>query len=126
MKYLYTIARLLLGSIFLIFGLNGFYTFIPVPEYHPFMKILVESGYIYLIKTIEVTAGILLLSNRFVPLALLLLAMDIVNITAYHILLDPRNWIVVPIVITLWIILSINYKSSFTPLFTVKTKGVYS
>jgi hypothetical protein len=73
-----------------------------------------------------VTAGILLLSNRFVPLALLLLAMDIVNITPYHILLDPRNWIVVPIVITLWIILSINYKSSFTPLFTVKTKGVYS
>jgi len=126
MYYVVKSARIILGLIFLIFGLNGFYTFIPVPEFHPFMKILVDSGYIYLIKAVEVTAGILLLINRFVLLALLLLAMDIVNITAYHLLLDPRNWIVVPVIITLWIILFVNYKDSFKPLLSVKALGKYS
>jgi len=126
MYYVVKSARIILGLIFLTFGLNGFYTFIPVPEYHPFMKILVDSGYIYLIKVVEVTAGILLLINRFVLLALLLLAMDIVNITAYHLLLDPRNWIVVPVIITLWIILFVNYKDSFKPLLSVKSQGKYN
>lgn len=66
MKYVVLTTQILLGLIFLIFGLNGFYTFIPVPEFHPFMKIMVDSGFIYAIKSIEVIAGILLLSNRFV------------------------------------------------------------
>lgn len=123
MSYFVTTARILLGLIFLIFGLNGFYTFIPVPEFHPFMELLVESGYIYLIKTVEIIAGIMLLLNRCVPLALTLLAMDIVNITAYHVLLDPRNWGIVPVIITLWIIVFLNYRSSFDALFKMKPEG---
>jgi putative oxidoreductase len=126
MRYAVKTSRILLGLIFLIFGLNGFYIFIPVPEFHPFMEILVESGYIYLIKTVEVIAGLMLLANRFVPLALLLLAMDIVNITAYHLLLDPRNWIAAPVIIILWSLLFYNYRYSFASLFTIKTKGIYS
>ncbi|MEX2574702.1 MAG: DoxX family membrane protein [Balneolaceae bacterium] len=70
MTILIHIVRIVLGIIFLVFGLNGFYTFIPVPEFHPFMEILVTSGFIYLVKTAEVTGGLMLLSNRFVPLAL--------------------------------------------------------
>jgi len=124
-QYGVSVARIVLGLIFLIFGLNGFYTLIPVPDFHPFMAILVESGYIYLIKTVEIVGGIMLLTNRFVPLALILLAMDIVNITAYHLLLDPRNWMIVPVIIILWIIVFMNYKSSFVSLFSIKTKGKY-
>ncbi len=66
MKTVTLITRLLLGLIFLVFGLNGFYTFIPVPKFHPFMEILVSSGFIYFEKAIEVMGGVLLLTNRFV------------------------------------------------------------
>lgn len=119
-KSLITFCRILLGLIFLIFGLNGFYTFIPVPEFHPFMEILVSSGYIYLIKTIEVIAGLLLLNNRYVPLALALLIPDVVNITAYHILLDPRNWFIVPVLLLLTGILTFSYQQYFQSIFTFK------
>lgn len=121
-KILTTTSRILLGLIFLIFGLNGFYTFIPVPEFHPFMEILVSSGYIYLIKTVEVMAGLLLLSNRFVPLALALLIPDVVNITAYHILLDPRNWFIVPVLLILIGILVFSYWQYFKSLLSFKTQ----
>lgn len=121
-KILTTTSRILLGLIFLIFGLNGFCTFIPVPEFHPFMEILVSSGYIYIIKTIEVVGGLLLLSNRFVPLALALLIPDVVNITAYHILLDPRNWFIVPFLLILTGILAFSYREYFRSLFSFKTE----
>ncbi|MEX2403691.1 MAG: hypothetical protein WD625_06125 [Balneolales bacterium] len=116
MKYILHTSRILLGLIFLIFGLNGFYTFIPVPDFHPFMEILVSSGYIYLIKTVEVVGGLLLLFNKYVPLALIALGVDIVNITAYHLLLDPRNIIIVPILWVLLLVLLYGYQNYFKPL----------
>lgn len=122
MSYIFHIARVLLGLIFLIFGLNGFYTFIPVPEFHPFMEILVSSGYIYLVKAAEVAGGVLLLSNRYVPLALIVLGFDIVNITAYHLLLDPRNIAIVPV---LWILLAAllyGYRSYYRQLLVAKAR----
>jgi len=121
-KILITSSRILLGLIFLIFGLNGFYTFIPVPEFHPFMEILVSSGYIYIIKTIEVIAGLLLLSNRYVPLALALLIPDVINIATYHVLLDHRNWFIVPLLLILTAILIFSYWQCFKPIFAFKAE----
>ncbi len=103
------LARVLLGLIFLIFGLNGFHIFIPVPAFHPFMQILVDSGYIYLIKTVEVAAGALLLANRGVVLALVLLGADISNIVAYHLLLDHRNWPIAPVLVVLYAVVAWEY-----------------
>jgi hypothetical protein len=111
-------ARILLGLLFLMLGLNGFYTFIPVPEFHPFMEILVSSGFIYLVKVVEVVAGLLLLFKRWIPAALVLLGADIVNITAYHLLLDPRNIIVVPIIWILFTVVFWEHRKAFRPLFT--------
>lgn len=74
------IARILLGFIFLIFELKGFYTFIPVPELHPFMEIMVTSGFIYFEKAIEVIGGCLLLINRYMLAALLILGPIVINI----------------------------------------------
>lgn len=122
MRILTHIARILLGLIFFIFGLNGFFLFIPVPEFHPFVSILVSSGYIYLIKTVEVVGGVLLLSNRFVPLALVLLGPDILNILAYHILLDHRNWPVAVVNLLLFLILLWGYRQHFRALFVRKAK----
>jgi hypothetical protein len=121
LKSIIIACRILLGLIFLVFVLNGFYTFIPVPEFHPFMEILVSSGYIYLIKSVEVVAGVLLLSNRFVPLALTLLGADIANIVAYHVLLDGRNWQIAPVVGLLWLVLVIAYWYYFAVLLTNRT-----
>ncbi|MGA2886704.1 MAG: hypothetical protein ABSE51_01530 [Terracidiphilus sp.] len=104
MSKTFQVARLLLGLIFVVFGLNGFYTFIPIPSLHPFMQILVSSGYIYFIKLVELAGGILLLVNRAVVLALVLLGADIANIIAYHLLLDHRIWFVAPVLAVLYAI----------------------
>lgn len=105
MKKIILITRILLGLIFLIFGLNGFYTFIPVPEFHPFMAIMVSSGFIYFEKAIEVLGGILLLTNRFMLAALLLLGPIVINILLFHILIDQRNWPIAIINLVLYALL---------------------
>ena|SRR5687768_7618652 len=89
-----TVARLLLGAIFFVFGLNGFLGFLPQPPLSDaggaFLGALAATGYMFpLIKGTEVLAGALLLGNRFVPLALTLLAPVVVNIFAFHLLLSP-------------------------------------
>jgi putative oxidoreductase len=116
------IVRVLLGLIFFVFGLNGFFLFIPIPEFHPFMSILVTSGYIYLIKMFEVIGGALLLSNRFVPLGLILLGPSVVNILAYHLLLDHRNWPIGIINGLLFLFLLLAYRKYFAAIFTSKTE----
>ncbi|OKL40134.1 hypothetical protein A3841_17460 [Pontibacter flavimaris] len=113
MKTAVQIARVLLGLIFLVIGLNGFYTFIPVPEYHPFMEIMVTSGLILFVKAIEVMAGLLLLLNRFVLAALLLLGPVVVNIALFHLLIDHRNWPIAIVNLLLYGILVINYWQYF-------------
>lgn len=111
MKSVALIARILLGLFFLILGLNGFYTFIPVPKFHPFMELMVSSGFIYFVKAIEVIAGVMLLSNRFVLSAILLLGPIVVNISLFHLLMDHRNWPIVLVIIPLYIILLVkNFK----------------
>jgi uncharacterized membrane protein YphA (DoxX/SURF4 family) len=77
--HLPTAARLLLGGIFFVFGLNGFLGFLPQPPLSDaggaFLGALAATGYMFpLIKGTEVVAGLLLLGNRFVPLAITLLA----------------------------------------------------
>ncbi len=93
--------RYILSLIFIVFGLNGLVTFIPVPEFHPFMELLVESGYLYLVKVLEIIGGVLLLFPRTVPLALVILTPIVVNICAYHAFFDSRNW---PITIVLGVL----------------------
>ena len=89
-------ARILLGVAFLVFGLNGFLGFLPMPPHEgeagAFLGALAATGYMFpLIKGTEVLVGLLLLSNRFVPLALVLLAPVMVNIVAFHAVLEPAG-----------------------------------
>ena len=106
----------------IVFGLNGFYTFIPVPEFHDFMQMLVDSGYIYLVKTIEVIGGACLISGRFTNLGLLLLTPIIVNICAYHIFFDHRNWPVALLLAILNAVLLFSQSNDFLRL-TRSTTG---
>jgi uncharacterized membrane protein YphA (DoxX/SURF4 family) len=95
-KFLATYIRLLLGSAFFIFGLNGFLSFIPIPPARPaaerLIHAIVETGYFFgMVKSIEITCGVLLLTNRFVPLALILLSPLLVGITSIHLFLNPEG-----------------------------------
>ena len=88
-------ARLLLGTIFTVFGLNGFLGFLPTPEVPDaagaFLGGLMAAPYMFpLIKGTEVLVGIALLTNRFVPLALTVLAPISVNIFLFHTVLAPE------------------------------------
>ena len=117
-------ARVLLGLMFFVFGLNGFLQFIPAPQPSPdalaFASALAATGYMFpLLKGIEVIAGGLLLANRAVPFALVLLAPIVVNIAAFHIVLQPGYGMV----ITLGVLMSYlgyAYREQFAPLFATK------
>lgn len=102
-RYLPTTARLLLGLIFTVFGLNFFFHFLPMPpptgRAAAFLAALAASGYLLqLVHATEVIAGVLLLANRRLPLALALLAPIVVNIVGFHLFLDPRG-LAIPIAI---------------------------
>src|SRR5437879_1023821 len=98
MKILTIIARVLLGLVFVVFGLNIFLHFLPMEPPKPppplaiaFNKALMESHYMLVVGALQVIGGALLLIGRFVPLGLILLGPVIVNIVLFHIFLDPSG-----------------------------------
>jgi hypothetical protein len=116
-EHLVTAARVIFGLIFFVFGLNGFLQFLPAPpmtdKAGAFGGALAATGYMFpLIKGVEVIGGALLLSNRFVPLALTLLAPIVVNIVAFHTFLAPPNPITF-LVLGLEVALAWVYRDSF-------------
>lgn len=116
-RHLPTAARILLGLSFFVFGLNGFLSFLPMPPPPPaagaFFGALAATGYMLpLIKGTEVLAGALLLSNRFVPLALTLLAPVLVNIVLFHFVLAPPS-VLVFVLLALELGLAYAYRDSF-------------
>lgn len=122
-RHLPTAARLLLGLVFFVFGLNGFLSFVPPPS-EPMPEgavklgtAFMESGYLFqLIKGTEVIAGLLLLCNRFVPLALILLAPVVVNILAFHLWLLPSGTGLSLALLGLTAYLAWAYRQAFAPL----------
>src|SRR6202035_2351196 len=95
MRIASVIARYLAGVIFLVMGLNGFLNFIPLPPpggiAGQFLGALYVSHYLWVIFAFQVIAGVLLLVNRYVPLAVAMLAPVLVNILAFHVLMAPRG-----------------------------------
>ncbi len=121
MKTASTIARYLAGVIFLIFGLNGFLHFIPLPPpggvAGQFMGALFVSHYLTLIFALQVIGAVLLLANRYVPLALAILAPVIVNILSFHALMAPSGLPLALFVTVLWVLVFVHVRSAFTGLF---------
>ena len=119
-----TVARVLLGLVFFVFGLNGFLNFMPPPpkETLPaalvaFSEAMINTGYLFaLVKGTEVLVGALLLLNRFVPLALTLIAPVIVNIVAVHVLLAPSGAVISIVILALELYLAWAYRSAFRPM----------
>src|ERR1700691_3714568 len=93
MKIVALIARILIGLLFLVFGLNGFLQFIPMKTLPPglagqFATVLMQSHYVLFVSALQIAGGALLLVNRYVPLGLTILGPVIVNIILYHALMD--------------------------------------
>ena len=114
MKIASLLARVLLGLVFLVFGLNGFFHFIPMPPpaglAGQFMGVVFASHYWVLIFAVQALGGLLLLVNRYVPLALVLLGPVIVNILNFHIFLAPEGLPLAVIVTALWVVVAFRNK----------------
>ena len=124
MKYIFVIARVLLGLVFTVFGLNAFLHFFPSPPVPglagQFMGALLGSHYYVIAFGTELIGGVLLLSNRYVPLALTLLGPVIVNILSFHMFLDSENMALAIIVAVLWFLVFSQVRSAFSGLFVAK------
>ena len=127
-RHFSTVARVLLGLVFFVFGLNGFLNFMPPPpkETLPaalvaFSEAMINTGYLFaLVKGTEVLVGALLLLNRFVPLALALIAPVIVNIFAVHVLLAPSGAVISIVILALELYLAWAYRSAFRPMLAAR------
>ena len=123
MKILGLIARLLLGLISVVFGLNGFLNFLsmgppPTGLAGQFLSALFVSHYYWVIAALQVVGGALLLVNRFVPLALVLLGPVIVNIICYHVFLNHAGAPFAIVVTVLWLLVFYGKRQYFSGIFT--------
>jgi hypothetical protein len=117
-------VRLALGLIFTVFGLNGFLHFLPQPPMSgppaDFAMALAATGYMFpLVKGTEVVAGMLLLANRWVPFALVVLAPVVVNIVAFHLFLAPSGLALPLVAVALGVFLAWSERASYAPLFRI-------
>ncbi len=116
----------MLGIIFLIFGLNGFLQFLlmqpmPAGPATQFIGALIASKYTIVIFILQVISALLLLANRYVPLALTLLGPVIVNIFFFHLLMAPSGIPLALIVVVLWGLTAYSVWPAFTGLFQQRT-----
>lgn len=115
------IARILLGLVFFVFGLNGFLNFIPPPPDMPeaglnFFNAMVATGYLlYLVKGTEVVCGLMLLANFKAPLAVVMITPVVVNIFLFHIFVVP-GIAMAAIIVALWGFLVYSYRAHYKGL----------
>jgi putative oxidoreductase len=127
MRTVSAIARYLAGVIFLVFGLNGFLNFIPLPPpggiAGQFMGALYASHYLWVIFAFQVIAAVLLLVNRYVPLAVAVLAPVIVNILSFHVLMAPSGLPLALFVAVLWAVIFVDVRPAFAALFQARVEA---
>ncbi len=117
--------RVAMGVIYFVFGLNGFFNFLTVPEQaaegKAFLGALIGTGYMLVAwKSVEITGGFLLLINRFVPLALILVAPITVNIFLYHLFLDRSGLPIGTFLLITNILLAFGFRKIYACLFKAK------
>lgn len=126
MKTAYSIARILLGLLFLVFGLNGFLHFIPMPPptgiAGQYVGSLFVSHYLTAVFLLELAGGILLIINRFIPVALSLLGPVLVNILLFHCLMAPEGLPLALVATALWAIVFWRVRRAFAGIFQAEFK----
>jgi putative oxidoreductase len=125
MKIVSIVARLLLGLMFTVFGLNGFLHFIPSPAFPPgflldFFTAMVGSGFYVMVFGVQLICGLLLLTNQYVPLAIVALAAVLVNILTFHATMNPQGFPTAIIALILWFLTAWPIRAQFAPIFARK------
>jgi uncharacterized membrane protein YphA (DoxX/SURF4 family) len=123
-RYATIATRVLIGLLFTTTGLNGFLMFMPAPDPSTmapagvaFSAALYATGYmLQLASGVQLLAGLLLISGRFVPLALALLAPMVVNIFLFHVFLEPAGTVMAVVVVAAEIGLAWAYRDKFRPM----------
>ena len=129
MKYVIIVARVLLGLMFFVFGLNGLLHFLPMPAPPPgdvadWQRIMMTHHWMNFIAVVQVVAGVLVLVYRFVALGLTLLGPELVNILLFHILLTGGSGIAPGLVCTiLELFLLFVYRRNFWPLLAMNPEA---
>ena len=125
MRVLTAVVRILMGLMFFVFGLNGFLNFMPQPKMPEnimtVMGSLKQAGLIDVAFGTQLLVGVLLLLNRFVPLALALIAPIIVGIITFHIRLAPPSIGMGIVVLVMELYLAWAYRNAFRPMLAPKT-----
>ncbi len=124
-RFFPAIARFLLGLPLVVFGLNSFLNFIKPPpdlvlpaKALQFSTALMDSGYMMpLIGTTLLVSGVLLVVNRFVPLALVLLAPFFLNSVLFHFFLESSGLPMALVFTALELYLAWAYRAAYRPLF---------
>src|SRR6267142_699204 len=126
MKILTHISRFLLAVIFTVFGLNGFLHFIPMPPPSgvagQFLGSMFVTKYLLFVFAIQVIGSVLLLINRYVPIALTILGPIIVNILLFHGLMNPDGLGLALFVTILWAVVFASVRSAFAGIFQARVE----
>ena len=125
MKIAMLIVRTLVGLLFIFASVVVLFNLVTPPPMEGAIKTfnegLAASGYFFtLLKVTELVCGILLLSGRFVPLALVILSPVVINIFMVHLLLDRSGLPVAIFLVAAFIFLAYYYRKAFAPLLTPK------
>ncbi|MFN9066375.1 MAG: DoxX family membrane protein [Bdellovibrionales bacterium] len=127
MKYFKLGSRTVLGLIYFVFGLNFFFQFLPVPpsseEMQKLTGAIYMSGYLFqFIKITEIFGGLMLMTNLFTPLALIILAPITLNILAMHAFLDPSGLVIGSLLTILHVALGVLYFKHYKAMLVMKAE----
>ena len=122
MKNISTTISILLGITLIAFGLNKFFTFMPVLELSApgleFMGAFVKVGYgMTIVAIVEIVTGILIAINKYRALALVILFPVMLNALLFHVFLDPENILPAVLVVVMNLFLMYASKEKYAPLF---------
>lgn len=128
MKIATIASRVILGLLYLVFGLDYFFEFIPYQPNHTgivaaFKSALVSIGYFYpMIKSIQIIGGISLLINRYAPFFAVVVFPISVNVFLYHTLLVPSGWLMGVLLLVPNLFLGYAYRRYYTGMFVQKAE----
>lgn len=129
-RHVTTGIRLLMGLAFFVSGLNGLHPFLPQPSAPmsegamAFAGALMKTGYMMpLIFVTQLITGVFLLANRFVPLALALIAPFLVNSIAFHVFLAPSGLVMAGIFAAFELYLAWAYRKAFAPMLAARVQA---
>jgi len=127
-RFFPAVARILLGLPLFASGLFGLLNLTPQPTTPlaagamAFAEALMNTGYmLQLIFITQFIVGLLLLANRFVPLALALFAPFIVNAMAFHIFLEHTGLPIAAVFLLLELYLAWQYRKAYASLLSMKS-----